>query len=53
MAAFFHLFDKTDVTGYNLILGRYFKQKIGIEFLNGALYFSSNEVQISMVYMGY
>ena len=49
----FHFFDKPDATRYELILGSHFKHIIGIEILNGALYFIYHEIQATMVDMGY
>ena len=48
----FHPFDKPDVTMYDLILGRDFKQVIGLDILNGDLDSRWYGVKVSMVKIG-
>ena len=49
----FQILDKYDGNSYGLILVRDIHQSIGLKFLNGALDFIWNEVQVTMVGMGY
>ena len=42
-------FEKPYGTRYDIILGRYLHKVIGIYILNGALAFTRNEEQVTMV----
>ena len=53
MAENFHTFGKPDGTRYNLILVRYFQQYVGVDIINGDLYFIWNKLQVPVMDIGY
>ena len=53
MAEIFHIFGKPDGTRYNLILVRYFQQYVGVDIINGDLYFIWNKLQVPVMDIGY
>ena len=48
-----HLFERTNGTRYGLIIGRYCHQGTGINFLNGTLYSTWNELRVPLLDMRY